>query len=72
MSGAPNNNVWNFATINFGYDFDRFKFIHDLGFNRLRLTFDMNDIARISSIETERGTSYPYAKSFSISLQAMF
>lgn len=69
---VENNNVWNFATINVGYDFDRFKFIHDLGFNRLRLTFDMNDIARISSIETERGTSYPYAKSFSISLQAMF
>lgn len=69
---VENNNVWTFSSLNISYDFDRFKPIKQLGFNRLRLAFDMSDIARISSIKTERGTSYPYAKSFSFSLQAMF
>ncbi len=69
---VEDNNVWNFSNVNISYDFDRFQFIRKLGFNRLRLSFDMSDIARISSIKTERGTNYPYAKSFSFSLQAMF
>lgn len=69
---VADNNVWNFSSVNLSYDFDRLKAIKQLGFNRLRLSFDMSDIARIGSIKTERGTSYPYAKSFSFSLQAMF
>ena len=69
---VEDNNVWAFSTLNISYDFDRFKAIKQLGFSRLRLAFDMSDIARISSIKTERGTSYPYAKSFSFSLQAIF
>ena len=32
----------------------------------------MNDIATISSVKTERGTSYPFARSFSFSLQVTF
>lgn len=69
---VEDNNVWAFSTLNISYDFDHIKAIKQLGFNRLRLAFDMSDIARISSMKTERGTSYPYAKSFSFSLQAMF
>lgn len=69
---VADNNVWTLSSVNLSYDFDRFKAIKQLGFNRLRLSFDMSDIARIGSIKTERGTSYPYAKSFSFSLQAMF
>lgn len=69
---VADNNVWNISSVNLSYDFDRLKAIKQMGFNRLRLSFDMSDIARIGSIKTERGTSYPYAKSFSFSLQAMF
>lgn len=69
---VEDNNVWSFSSLNISYDFDRIKAVKRMGFNRLRLAFDMSDIARISSIKTERGTSYPYAKSFSFSLQAMF
>lgn len=69
---VEDNNVWTFSTLNISYDFDKIKPIKRIGFDRLRLAFDMSDIARISSIKTERGTNYPYAKSFSFSLQAMF
>ena len=66
------NDVWNFSSINLSYDFDRIKAVRKAGFSRLRLSFDMTDIARIASMKTERGTSYPYAKSCSFSLQAIF
>lgn len=69
---VENNNVLEFSSFNLSYDFDKFKAVKQLGFDRLRLSFDMNDICRWSSIKTERGTSYPYAKSFSFSIQAMF
>ncbi|MBR5352009.1 MAG: SusC/RagA family TonB-linked outer membrane protein [Prevotella sp.] len=69
---VEDNNVWAFSSLNISYDFDHLNPIKQLGFNRLRLAFDMSDVARISSIKTERGTSYPYAKSFSFSIQAMF
>ena len=36
------------------------------------ITGYMNDIATISSVKTERGTSYPFARSFSFSLQVTF
>lgn len=69
---VEDNNVWTFSSVNLSYDFDRFRIVRKWGFSRLRLSFDMSDIARISSIDTERGTSYPYAKSFSFSIQAIF
>lgn len=69
---VADNNVWTFSSVNLSYDFDRIRAIKQFGFDRLRLSFDMSDIARISSIKTERGTNYPYAKSFSFSIQAMF
>ena len=33
---------------------------------------DRDDIARISSVKTERGTSYPFARTFSFELQLTF
>lgn len=69
---VEDENTWTLSSINFSYDFDRFAFVKNLGFNRLRLSFDMNDVARISTVKQERGTSYPFARTFSFSLQAMF
>ena len=39
---------------------------------RLKLSFYMNELLRVSSIDIERGTSYPFARNFSFSLQATF
>ena len=40
--------------------------------NRLRLTLYANDLYTFSSIRIERGTSYPYARTFSFSLTTTF
>lgn len=69
---VEDNNIWTLSSINLSYDFDRFAGVKKAGFQRLRLSFDMNDVARISSVKIERGTSYPFARTFSFSLQAMF
>lgn len=69
---VENQNVWTLSSVNFSYDFAQLKAIKHVGFNRLRLSFDMNDVAYVSSVKIERGTSYPFARSFSFTLQAMF
>ena len=69
---VEDNNIWTLSTVNVSYDFDRFAVIKKVGFDRLRLSFDMADVARASSVTIERGTSYPFARTFSFSLQAMF
>lgn len=69
---VEDNNIWTLSTVNVSYDFDRFAPIKKAGFDRLRLSFDMADVARASSVRIERGTSYPFARAFSFSLQAMF
>lgn len=69
---VEDNNIWTLSTVNVSYDFDRFAVIKKAGFDRLRLSFDMADVARASSVRIERGTSYPFARAFSFSLQAMF
>lgn len=66
------NNELYVSTLNFGYDFYRFAFVKRWGLERLKLTFYMNELVRLSSIDIERGTSYPFARNFSLSLQATF
>lgn len=48
------------------------RFMEKSFLQRMKATFYMNDIATISSVKTERGTSYPFARSFSFSLQVTF
>ncbi|MDR3246111.1 MAG: SusC/RagA family TonB-linked outer membrane protein [Prevotellaceae bacterium] len=69
---VEDRNEWLLSSLNFSYDFGEIAAIQRIGFHRFRLSFDMNDVARVSSVKIERGTSYPFARSFSLSLQAMF
>ena len=46
--------------------------IKTIGLRQVRLSAYMNDIFRISTVERERGTSYPFARSISFSLQTQF
>jgi hypothetical protein len=48
------------------------RVIRALKLSRLRLSLYTNDIYTFSSIEIERGTSYPYARKFSFSVNASF
>ena len=61
-----------FSAISVGYDFSELNFVKRSAIDRLRLSFNMNDIGRISTVKQERGTEYPFARTFSFSLSASF
>lgn len=58
-------------SISVGYDFGS-QAVQKLGIQSLRLQANTTDLFRISSIKEERGIEYPFARSFSFSLSAMF
>ena len=63
-------NELSLASLNLGYDF---KHLNISKFaERLKLAFYMTDVFRVSSVKTERGLEYPFARTFSFSLQATF
>lgn len=64
-------NYVNMGSISLSYDFDR-KMLEKIKFNTLRVGFYMNDLFRISTIKQERGTSYPFERSFVFSLNLSF
>ena len=65
------NNVLDISTVSVYYEFPK-SVLQKLGMERLRATLYTNDLYTFSSIRIERGTSYPYARSFSFSLTATF
>lgn len=69
---VQDQNEWNLSTINLSYDLDKLSFVQRNRISRLRLSLNMNDVATVSSIRIERGTAYPFARTFSFSVQAIF
>lgn len=65
-------NELQFASLSCYYDFKYVSWLHKLRMERLKISFYMNDLFHISTVKTERGLSYPYARSFSLSLSATF
>jgi hypothetical protein len=61
----------NVSSLSLYYEFP-YAWVQRLKMNRLRATLYANDVVTFSSIRIERGTSYPYARSFSFSLTATF
>jgi len=59
-------------SINVSYEFKTQPWLKKLSLERLRLSAYMNDIFRVSSIETERGLNYPFTRAVSFSLNAYF
>ncbi len=66
-----NDNTLDFTTLYLSYDFAKNVYTR-MGMNNLRLAFTMNDVAHWSTFKIERGIDYPYAKSFTLSLQTSF
>jgi len=60
------------AAINVYYDFYKQGWLSKAKLQRLRVAFNMNEVAKFSSIEIERGLSYPFARTMSFSLTATF
>ncbi len=60
------------SSISLSYDFRNWKFLRESFLERLKVSAYTNDLFIISSVKTERGTSYPFARTFSFSVQATF
>ena len=69
---VEDDDVFSISSVNASYDFHDTKFLKASGIERLRVLFDMAEIARFQTMTVERGTAYPFAYSFSLSLQATF
>ena len=65
-------NELSLSSLRVGYDFWKHNFIKKIAMERLRIEFYMNDVFMLSSIKTERGTAYPFARSFNFAIQATF
>lgn len=66
------NNELYLSSLNLGYDFYRMAFLKSIGLQHLKVSFIANDLLRLTSIKVERGTSYPYARTFSLAVNATF
>lgn len=66
------NNELYLSSLNIGYDFYKMKWLQNIGLEHLKVSFLASDVLRMSSIKIERGTSYPYARTFSLSVNATF
>lgn len=60
------------SSLNIGYDFYQMKWVKNLGLERFKLSFYANELARFSTVKVERGTSYPFARTFSFSVDVTF
>ena len=69
---VQNRNEFSLSSVNLSYDFYKSNFIKKFGMERLRFGFYMNDVFLLSSINVERGLSYPFSRKFSFSLQMTF
>lgn len=65
------NNTLSLSSASVYYEFP-YSVMKKMKMNRLRLSLYANDLYTFSSIKIERGTSYPYARSFSFSVTATF
>lgn len=65
-------NQFDFSSLSISYDFYRWKFLEKCKLERMQLSFNMNDIGTLSSVKIERGTSYPFARYCSFSLNINF
>ena len=69
---VQDRNELSLSSLRVVYDFRKHNFIKKVAMERLRVEFYMNDVFMLSSIKTERGTAYPFARSFNFAIQATF
>lgn len=60
-----------FNSLTIGYAFDK-KLTSKFGMSMLRLQFNTKDVLKITNVRQERGTSYPFARTYNITLNASF
>jgi TonB-linked SusC/RagA family outer membrane protein len=68
---VQDDNTMEFSSLSVSYDFSR-ALVKRWGLSSLRLQFNMEDIATISSIKQERGTTFPFSHAFNLGLNMNF
>lgn len=61
-----------FSSVSLSYNFSELRFMKNSRIKGLQLGVNLNDLARVSTVRTERGLDYPYARTMSFSLSANF
>lgn len=64
--------LFSLASLTLYYDFRNCRFVKNSFLERLKISAYTNDLFIISSVKTERGTDYPFARTFSLSAQLTF
>ena len=65
-------NELSLSNLSLYYDFYRHEFLKKCKIERLRVSAYANELFVLSTIDEERGTSYPFARSFNFSLSVTF
>ena len=68
---VQDDNTLTLQSLSFGYELPD-RITQKFRFTRVRFTFNMNDVFRVSSIKQERGLSYPFARNYSFSINVGF
>ena len=68
---VQDNDYISFNSLSLGYDF-KTELIQKWGLNNVGISLNLVDIARWSVVRMERGTNYPYARNFSLTLKMSF
>lgn len=68
---VQDDNEFTFNSISLGYDFDK-ALLRRAKISGLKLQFNTEDLLYLSSIRRERGTSYPYARTYNLSVNLTF
>lgn len=65
-------NELDLSVVSLWYNFADMRVFEEMGFNNLRLTLNMNNLHKFSTIQLERGTDYPFSRAMSLSIYAEF
>ena len=66
------DNTLDFTSLSAYYDFKYCDWLKRANIERMRVTLYMNDVFHLSTIKTERGLNYPYARTYSLSVTTTF
>lgn len=68
---VQDDNTLTLQSLSVGYELPA-DILKKIRFSRVKFAFNMNDVFRVSSIKQERGLSYPFARSYSFSVNVGF
>ena len=68
---VEDDNYLTLSSLNLSYDFSS-ELLKKMSIDRLKLSLIGNDIFRCSTVKMERGLTYPFARTFTFSMQVSF